>query len=233
MQRRWLDILVAGRYGVAGAGETFSRAYSLMVAPPTGLMVERSVARTCFAISYLFRESVHRGFDASVRDLDAALSRETSEPHYRLALLGRLAHSGCLPRARRFDPALLLGDTPWALEPRTVRLRTRFTPTVDTVVRAAALDLGVPRSVVVRHALSHGWPVVCNEIELLLAAGYRPAYLFRARLDRPRRARHPWSGPRTQSLYGLSWMRRPGVDLSFVDPHLTEPHPVDPLLAEL
>ena len=114
-----------------------------------------------------------------------------------------------------------------------MRLRTRFTPTVDTVVRAAALDLGVPRSVVVRHALSHGWPVVCNEIELLLAAGYRPAYLFRARLDRPRRARHPWSGPRTQSLYGLSWMRRPGVDLSFVDPHLTEPHPVDPLLAEL
>ena len=133
LQRRWLGILVAGRYGIAGAGETFSCSYSLMVAPPTGLMVERSVARTCFAISYLFRESVHRGFDAGVRDLDEALSRETPEPHYRLALLSRLAHPGRLPPARRFDPALLLGDTPWALEPRTVRLRTRFTPTVDTV----------------------------------------------------------------------------------------------------
>ena len=35
-----------------------------------------------------------------------------------------------------------------------------------------------------------------------------------------------------QPLCGLVWMRFPGVDLSHIDPPLTEPDPRDPMLEE-
>ena len=94
--------------------------------------------------------------------------------------------------------------------------------------------LGIPRTVLLRHALAVAWSVTCNEIELLLLAGYRPAYLFPSLAEsRPvRRPRGPWNGPNRQPLYGIAWMRCPGIDLSVLDPPLTEPDPSDPVLAE-
>ena len=114
-----------------------------------------------------------------------------------------------------------------------MQLRSALQPSLARAVKIYALRLGVPPGVFVRHALALGWSVTCNEIELLLVAGFRPAYLFPRLLGPGRTSRAPWTGPRHQPLYGLAWIRRPGEDLSYVDPPLTEPDPRDPLLDEL
>lgn len=113
-------------------------------------------------------------------------------------------------------------------------MQTLLPRSLAYAVTESAVRLGVPDTVLIRHALALAWSVTCSEIELLLHAGYRPAYLFPSLTESlpGRRPRAPWNGPNRQPLYGLTWMRFPGVDLSYIDPPLTEPDPRDPMLDE-
>lgn len=238
MHDRWVSLLARYGHGVIGAGERLDRAVTVRVAASTGVMVERAVARTCFAVSFLLRESLLRGFGTAEMDLHRRIAdaRRAGLRHPPLAILGRVSSRRSLPYGRRrLDPWSLLGDTPWSVGPRPHRLQAMLTRSLWRAVVESALGLGVPRGVLLRHALAVGWPVVCNEIVMLLAAGFRPAYLFPSLGDSlPTRVpASPWNGPNRQPLYGIAWMRFPGRDLSYIDPDLTEPDPADPLLAEL
>ena len=238
MRDRWVGLLARYGHGLIGAGERLDCRVWLRVAPSTGVMVERAVARTCFATSFILRESLLRGFDAAETDLYRRIvaARRAGQRHPPLAIFGRVSSRRPLPYGRRrLDPWSLLGETPWSIGPRPHRLQVMLTRSLLRAVARSALGLGVPRTVFIRHALAVGWPVVCNEIVLLLAAGFRPAYLFPSLGDSlPTRVpASPWNGPNRQPLYGLAWMRFPGRDLSYIDPELTEPDPDDPLLAEL
>ena len=222
--------------GVVGAGEPFDRRVPLRVSQPVSVMVERAVARTCFARPYLLREALLRGFDAAVVDLRASVRRARAAG----AELQPLAEFYRLNRRRRrrtarnaFDPYDLLGDSPWTHLPQPLQLTLLLTASQRRLVDTAAVSLGLPFLVVVRHALALGWSSTVDEIVLLLADGYRPAYLFRCFTEKGRRSAGPWTGQRSQPLYGPVWLRRPGEDLSRVDPPLTEPDPRDPFLDEL
>ena len=234
----WESLLARYGYGVIGAGERMDQRLWLRVAPSTAIMVERAVARTCFAASFLLRESLLRGFNAAENGLRdrIAEARRDGQRHPPLARFGRISSRHKIPYGpRRLDPRLLLDETPWSLAPRPVRLQTMLTASLRAALTRTAVDLGIPRGIIVRHALACGWAVTCNEIVLVLAAGFRPAYLFPSLSESlPTRVpTSPWNGPNRQPLYGLTWMRYPGVDLSYMDPPLTEPDPADPLLDDL
>ena len=222
---------------MVGAGEPFDRRVSVRVAQSTRVLVERSVARTCFAVSYLLRESILRGLDPAFEDLRYRIAdaRRQGLRHPPLAIFGRLSSRRPVPYGRRrIDPWSLLGDTPWSIGPRPVQLQTLVTRSLACAVTDCAVRLGVPDTVVVRHALALGWSVTCSEIELLLVAGYRPAYLFPSLTERlpVRRPRLPWNGPSASRSTVWSGCVSPGVDLSYIDPPLTEPDPRDPMLEE-
>ena len=130
---------------------------------------------------------------------------------------------------------LLLDETPWSLAPRPVRLQTMLTASLRAALTRTAVDLGIPRGIFVRHALACGWAVTCNEIVLVLAAGFRPAYLFPSiseSLSDAACRTSPWNGPNRLPLYGIAWMRYPVVDLTYMNPPLTEPYPTVPSLSE-
>ena len=223
-------------YGVIGACERFDVLLRIRFAQSTAVFIERSVARTRFSASFLIRESIMRGYDAALIDLPRRIRQRVAagEQHVRRDLYGRRtfgAPSSYGPD--ELDPWTLLGDTPWSLAPRPVQVNTRLTRSLDRALYVRAYELNVPKAVFLLHTLALGWSVTCNEIQLLLRAGFRPAYLFPGVIGPGRRSRAPWRGPRRQPLYGLSWLRRPGADLSYVDPPLTEPDPRDPFLAEL
>lgn len=223
-------------YGVIGACEPFDTVVALRFAQSTAVLIERSVARTCFSASFLLRESILRGYDAALLDLPYRLRRRIAagERHVRRDVLGGRAFGAASSYGPRdLDPWTLLGRTPWSLAPRPVRLETRITRSLARLLSRQAYRFNVPVEVLIRHALALGWSAACNEIHLLLRAGFRPAYLFPGVTGSGRRSRAPWRGPRRQPLYGLSWLRRPGLDLSYVDPPVTEPDPRDPFLQEL
>ena len=234
----WESLLARYGYGVIGAGERMNRRLILDIGSSTAVMVERAVARTCFAASFLLRESLLRGFDAAENGLRDRIAdaRRDGQRHPPLARFGRISSRQKIPYGpRRLDPRLLLDETPWSLAPRPVRLQTMLTASLRAALTRTAVDLGIPRGIFVRHALACGWAVTCNEIVLVLAAGFRPAYLFPSLSESlPTRVpTSPWNGPNRQPLYGIAWMRYPGVDLTYMDPPLTEPDPADPLLDDL
>lgn len=223
-------------YGVIGACECFDVLLRLRFAQSTAVFIERSVARTCFSASFLLRESMLRGYDAALVDLPRRIRQRVAagERHVRRDLFGDRAFGGASSYGpHELDPWTLLGDTPWSRAPRPFQVNVRTTASLARLLYVRAYQLNVPKEVFIRHALALGWSVTCNEIQMLLRAGFRPAYLFPGVIGSGRRSRAPWRGPRRQPLYGLSWLRRPGADLSYVDPPLTEPDPRDPFLAEL
>ena len=238
LHAHWDAFFARYGYGLPGAGEPFDRRLRLRVASSTAVMVERAVARTHFGASFLIRESVLRGFAAAEADLvhRIAEARRAGLRHPPLAILGRVSSLRPLRYGRRrLDPWSLIGETPWSVGPRPVLLQSLVTRSLWAAATRSALALGVPRGPFVRHALALGWSVVCNEIMLLLALGFRPAYLFPSLGEPlPRYApTSPWHGPNRQPVFGLSWIRIPGVDLARFDPQLTEPDPADPFLSEL
>ena len=227
LHAHWEAFYARYGYGVIGAGEPFDRRLRLRVASSTAVMVERAV-----------REALLRGFDVAESDLRHRVeeARRAGLRHPPLAILGRVSSRRPLRYGRRrLDPWSLLGETPWSVGPRPVLVQSLITRSLWAAATRSALLLGVPRGLFVRHALALGWSVVCNETVLLLGLGFRPAYLYPSLGETlPMRApASPWNGPNRQPVFGLSWIRIPGVDLSRFDPQLTEPDPGDPFLLEL
>ena len=157
---RWTRFLTRHGYGLVGAGEPFDRRVSVRVAQSTRVLVERSVARTCFAVSYLLRESILRGLDPAFEDLRYRIgeARRQGLRHPPLAIFGPplLAPSGPL-RPAPYRPLVAAGDTPWSIGPRPVQLQTLVTRSLACAVTDCAVRLGVPDTVVIRHALALGW----------------------------------------------------------------------------
>ena len=238
LHAHWNAFYARYGYGLIGAGEPFDRRLRLRVASSTAVMVERAVARTRFGTSFLIREALLRGFAVAESDLLHRIdeARRDGLRHPPLAILGRVSSRRSLRYGRRrLDPWSLLGETPWSVGPRPVLVQSLVTHSLWGAATRSALALGVPRGLFVRHALALGWSVVCNEIVLLLGIGFRPAYLYPS-LGEPlpvRAPASPWNGPNRQPVFGLAWIRIPGVDLAQFDPQLTEPDPGDPFLLEL